>query len=187
MIAFEAFISVMVLIALLLLFYGPWQSVCTDYARQVMFEKRDAVFDIAARGDLSFKSKEYRTIRATLESSIRFAHEATLPRIVYYFVVLNTEDNAFSKPSAQSSAISSIEDARVREEIEHFVREARMAMLWMMLAKSIWTWLLLPIVAIMVAALFLFDHLMEWVTEAGEYVQVEAEKAPAHSGVHARA
>jgi len=39
------------LAALLIILYGPWQAICTDIARQMLFEKRDAIFDLAQSGN----------------------------------------------------------------------------------------------------------------------------------------
>src|SRR5262245_42077518 len=78
----QALIGLASLTALVVVLYGPWQEVCTDIARQIIFEKRDAIFDLAHNGKLSFDSPEYGTIRSALQSSIRFAHELSLPRFL---------------------------------------------------------------------------------------------------------
>ena len=70
--------------AFLALFYGPWQEVCTAFARQIMFEQRDKLFDLAHAGEISFESDYYRRSRASLNAAIRFCHEMTLARLVYF-------------------------------------------------------------------------------------------------------
>ena len=80
----DAAATVVVAVAAASIFYGPWQWVCTDWIRQVCFEARDKLFDLAADGQLDFSSPEYRKLRSIIESEIRFAHEMTLP---YLFVI----------------------------------------------------------------------------------------------------
>lgn len=131
----QALITVGSLAALLIFVYGPWQEVCTDIARQIIFEKRDAVFDLARSGKLSFDSREYGTIRSALQSSIRFAHQLTWPRFVVMTVVLlahgsRPEDNALSL------AIRRIPDPVTRDQVETLVKQAYRALFLMMIAKS---------------------------------------------------
>ena len=51
----NSFFALAGLTGFLLLFYGPWQSVCTDVARQLMFEQRDKIFDMARGGMINFE------------------------------------------------------------------------------------------------------------------------------------
>jgi len=84
------------LFAFLALFYGPWQTMCVDWARQLMFEARDRLFDAAASGDIAFDSKEYRKSRETFEGMIRFCHIFTWPRLILLWIsipISKEEDN----------------------------------------------------------------------------------------------
>jgi hypothetical protein len=131
----QALIAVGSFAALLILVYGPWQEVCTDTARQIIFEKRDAIFDLARSGKLSFDSREYGIIRSSLQSSIRFAHQLTWPRFVVMTVVLlahgsRPEDNDLSQ------AISRITDPVTRNQVDTLVKQAYRALFLMMIAKS---------------------------------------------------
>lgn len=63
-------------------FYGPWQTLCIDWGRERMFEARNALFDMAAEGKLSFSSPEYRELRYRIETSIRFAHRISWPTLL---------------------------------------------------------------------------------------------------------
>jgi hypothetical protein len=90
----NAIAALIVLSLLLLFFYGPWQSAVTDFARQVVFEERDAVFDMAADAKLAFDSDEYRTIRDAFNSLIRFAHELKWTRLLIHW------DDSKTVPSA---------------------------------------------------------------------------------------
>ena len=165
------------LVALAFLFYGPWQSVCTDYGRQIVFEKRDAIFDMAMRGELDFRSSEYKVIRASLEKSIRFAHELTLPKFLLFRWRLRRM-NLKQEKSDLFRAIEAISDKDVRERVHQLVGEAFLAMVVTMIAKSPLT--ICCSVFVGAASYFssgLWSKLMRSADVVGELVQVEAENA----------
>jgi hypothetical protein len=129
--------TIVALCALVLLgafIYGPWQMVCTDFVRQIIFEKRDAIFDMADKGELSFDSSEYRMIRSGLEGLIRFAHELTLPSLVYFWFCLKNSD-LDNKPKLQL-AVDGLQDPEVRERTRRLVNDAVRAAAIMMVVKS---------------------------------------------------
>src|SRR5882724_11471880 len=68
------------LIVLVWWLYGPWQRFVVDIVRQQLFELRDHLFDIAARGSIPFDDPAYRYARWKLNAQIRFAHKATIWR-----------------------------------------------------------------------------------------------------------
>src|SRR5271169_5718257 len=135
MIATNALVTLALLLLIGALLYGPWQAVCTDYARQIVFEKRDAIFDLACDGKLSFNSAEYRTIRALIEKNIRFAHELTLPSFFVFWATLMLRNHKIRKPEIQI-AIDNIEDSETREHVRDLVEQAIDALIIMMIAKS---------------------------------------------------
>jgi hypothetical protein len=150
----QALIGLGSLAALIVILYGPWQEICTDIARQIVFEKRDAIFDLAHSGKLSFNSREYGTIRSSLQASIRFAHELTLPRFLVMAVGLWTrhpEDNDLSR------AIRRIADPVTRNQVETLVKEAYRALFLMMVAKS--PALLLLVVLLLLPGLIVLRYL----------------------------
>jgi hypothetical protein len=177
----QALIGLGSLAALLAILYGPWQAICTDIARQIVFEKRDAIFDLAQSGKLSFNSREYGTIRSSLQASIRFAHELTLPRFLVMAAVLfargsRPEDNDLSR------AIKEIADVTTRGQVEGLVRQAHRTLITMMFVKSpVMLLLLLPL--LLIVALIILPrfrdvvHAME--RHAGGFVQLEADAVPA--------
>lgn len=175
---FDLFWSVVCIFGIAILFYGPWQTVCTDYARQVLFEKRDAIFDMAMRGEIDFRSQEYRLSRQSLEKIIRFAHELTLPRFLIYRWYLHRA-NLLEGKSELVSAIGEITDEETRAKVSRLVYEAQMAMLLMMFAKSPLT--VLFSLAIAAASHFRLDgpagRIERWSQPYGDTIQREAEYA----------
>jgi hypothetical protein len=147
MIAANAILSLILILLLGFFVYGPWQTICTDFARQLVFEKRDAIFDIADRGDLSFHSREYCTIRSMLERIIRFAHELTLPSFLFFWVI-SRRVSIYERPALQR-AIDAISNENTRQEVRRLVDEATKAVFVMMIAKSPITMLaLIPVVLV---------------------------------------
>lgn len=109
----DQFLTFLVISAFLAWFYGPWQEVCTDFARQIMFEQRDKLFDLAHSGEISFDADHYKRSRASLNAAIRFCHEMTLARVVYLAACLKlgvisadkiVKGNASSYGSAELNA-----------------------------------------------------------------------------------
>lgn len=172
----DAVFAIVIVFALVLLYLGPWQSVCTAYARQVIFEKRDQLFDMAADGELRFESQEYREIRSSLEMLIRFAHDATL--LNFLVVRPHLTKPSSRRPSEQSRYVNGIGNPVVRNKVERLVSEAQIAIVSMIVAKSI---LILPIVAayLMISNLrsLSFRKVKQIARPYGEMVQVEAETA----------
>jgi len=123
------------LISLFICFvYGPWQWVWTDITRQTMFEKRDQLFDMAVVGKLDFASDEYRTIRTSLEQSIRFAHMMTLPRLM----ALNISKRRSDQRGAHRSkmALARISDPQTRQEVSAIIDQADRMMICAIAMKS---------------------------------------------------
>jgi len=135
MIAAGALIAILLLVALTVVFYGPWQELCTDFARQVVFEKRDAIFDMARANRIAFDSEEYRTIRSALEKSIRFAHELTWLKLVIMYVALK-RIRGLPRKTGPQQAIEKIRDTAVRKEVQKLFNEAYVALFVMTALKS---------------------------------------------------
>ena len=124
-----------VIVAFLALFYGPWQNALTDLARNYIFEGRDAIFDMAVRGRLEFSSTQYITLRSQLQALIRFAHEATLPSMVWiYFSSGSTkrepEENIYN-------VIDAIPDKETAKEIRRRIQKCISAYMAIIGLKSL--------------------------------------------------
>lgn len=132
----DALISIVLTIVFLIWFYGPWQNTCTDYARQIIFEQRDKLFDIAASGRMPFDSKEYKMLRASLNAVIRFAHEATLPRMLYLYIFLREKDIDY-KNSSLYRATEQIHDSKLYAEVQILLRKSMITTGWLIIAKSL--------------------------------------------------
>jgi hypothetical protein len=142
----NAIAALLIVLLLGFLIYGPWQEICTDFARQLIFEKRDAIFDIADKGELTFNSQDYRIIRSGLEKLIRFAHELTLPSLVFIWIFIGIKPN--ERPDLLL-AIDRITDKETNEKVRGLVDEALMVAALMVVLKSPITMVaLLPIVAL---------------------------------------
>jgi hypothetical protein len=166
---------------LLVVLYGPWQAICTDFTRQILFEKRDAIFDLAQAGRLSFDSPEYGTIRSSLQSQIRFAHELTLPRFfVLRAAILATGE--LPPKSDLARAVERIHDPGTRSEVHRLVTQAHPALFVMMCLKSPMMIILLPALLIVLAALAIAHRARRTVKglehRAAIVIQAEADSLP---------
>ncbi len=175
----DSILSLAMLIIISLLFYGPWQELCADIARQLMFEKRNLIFNFAQSGDLDFNSKEYRDIRNSLNLMIRFAHQATFPRLLFISACLYK--TPISETSTLQNATGRVENPKLRNELRSIVDEAELIMILAAAARSVCFWILLPL--IFVPRIFIWwlrssrDKVIRRIRNVGERVQIEAECA----------
>ena len=170
----DALITLLVAFLILIVFYGPWQDLCADYARQYAFEQRDALFDFAADGHVSFSSKEYRDARRSIENVIRFAHDLTIPRLIYLSMAHAGDQGSSSFRSLSIAAIPT----EVKADLGTRLFKTYKGLIMMMVARSLPLLLLLPLVLILVAVAFVFsvvkDKLVFVIKRAGEHIQSEA-------------
>jgi hypothetical protein len=146
----NAIISLLVLLLIGTFIYGPWQAICTEFARQLMFEKRNAIFDLADHNsNWSFDNREYRIIRSGLERLIRFAHELTLPSMLFFWIFVRSSIRN-EKPELLS-AVDCIPDDDLRRKVNNLVNQALRAASIMMIAKSPITVIMVIVLAIVLA------------------------------------
>jgi hypothetical protein len=127
----DALLSAITLSLAATVFYGPWQETCTDWARQIVFECRNKLFDMAYQGELSFDSSEYRDIREFFQKSIRYSHQATLPGTIVHFI--NARYEATSELEMSLNKIASVS---TRREVYRLVARTQKAILMSILVKS---------------------------------------------------
>lgn len=134
----EALFGILALAGFMFVFYGPWQTVCTDWARQTIFESRDGIFDLARAGALSFEAENYRTIRSSLNCLIRFAHEVTWVEFCALYVGMRRHFDADNfKESDLKKALEEIESEVTRKKVNKLVNDAQRAVVLMMAFKSL--------------------------------------------------
>jgi hypothetical protein len=90
--------TVSLVLAWAIYFYG-WKAYRLDRFRQDLFALRDELFDTAARGEVAFDDPAYTTLRALINSMIRFAHRVTFSRWVLAQVLQQVD------PDPQSSVL----------------------------------------------------------------------------------
>jgi hypothetical protein len=132
-------VNIVILSLLVLLFvvwfYGPWQTLCVDWARERMFEARNALFDIAVDKRVSFTSLEYRELRHRIEVSIRFAHRTSWPRILLFF--LFTRNLALRKPTPPEELIVKLPDDTVRRDARHHINTVTWTIIRLIVFRSV--------------------------------------------------
>ncbi|MER8511663.1 hypothetical protein NKH47_01735 [Mesorhizobium sp. M1060] len=139
---YDALFSVVSLAGIVAIFYGPWQKLCADYCRQIIFEQREKLFDLAADGKLEFDSGEYRLLRSFLEKTIRFSHELTVYRFILHQVSLRYDSD---RGPSVGDVLMAIEDRDTRKEATMIIKKSSRALVTSMGARSL---LVLAFVAI---------------------------------------
>jgi hypothetical protein len=177
---FDAVLTIIVLMLIGAIFFGPWQELVTAYARQIAFESRDHIFDLAQEGKLDFRSHEYRAIRSSLEQLIRFAHELTLLNFIFTSIYISRQyGSGIRGRSHMASALSSIRDQKTRSEVARCIARAQFAIAFMMIGKSPLTfWLAIIAVAMWKLGGKVPAKLRAFAMPIGEVIQFEAEKSP---------
>lgn len=125
------------IISLTLLFtlvYGPWQSACTDWARERLFACRDEIFDLAAKGEMDFDSASYRSLRRSIEGLIRFAHVLSWPR--FLFTVAFSQPAKRPRSGSTDRALRQIKNLETRKKAQKQIVRAQQTVIFMMLMKS---------------------------------------------------
>ena len=115
--------------------YWPWQHLRIDRARDVLFEKRDALFDIAASGRIDFGSRQYETIRSALNAFVRLAHAITFPRMVFSALFSGPRTGS-TLPLALKQVASEISDPATRLEVQKLLQEAEAEIIMLMVWRS---------------------------------------------------
>lgn len=133
----EVLCSLIFLVLLVWLFYGPWQEICADTARQKIFEARDNVFDLAAEGHLDFSEDTYLVIREHFQILIRFAHSTSWVRGILFSMLVDKDRKSVSKKNVVFDALDRINDAKLREEVRAEVSSAHKAILRLMVERSV--------------------------------------------------
>lgn len=178
-------LSIVIITIIALLFYGPWQALCAGIARQLIFERRNLIFNFARRGDLDFDSKEYRDIRNSLNLMIRFAHQATVPRLLFIYLCLYKKP--INETSQLQTAASRVTNPKIQVELCRIINEVEAIMMFAAMCRSIYFWIFLPLVAVPAIIVWFLRASLEmtimkktyvWlIRNFGERAQIEAECA----------
>ena len=83
-IAAQAVVGFLAVVGIVTLWFGPLRWITVDWSRNAMFEARDELFDEAAAGRLSFDDPNYRRVRDSINSLIRYAHTLSFVRLAIH-------------------------------------------------------------------------------------------------------
>lgn len=153
----------------LFLVYSLWQATCVAWMRQLCFEARDTIFDLAAAGRLDFASTDYRQIRSGIETLIRFADRISWPRLLSYYLLARPRGHQSSISRAVERIVDPLTKAMVHKEI-HKVNRAVWALL---IARSP---VLIVLFALFVTVRWLTSEVDRIRREILEVIKIEAEE-----------
>jgi hypothetical protein len=132
----DGFVSFVSIFILCVMFYTVWQDLCIEYARHIIFEQRDKLFDFTFEGRLEFTSKEYISVRSFLNSMIRFAHSLTVTNFTFMLLFSDIFTNKRTDTNLYR-AINEIRDYQLRSDIEKLIDKATVAIIIMMITRSL--------------------------------------------------
>lgn len=129
-IAADAIVGLIGCAAFIVFWLGPRRWLVTDSARNAMFAAREAFFDEAAAGRISFSDPNYLKVREAINANIRFAHMLGIVRVYLHLRGLRasgsqlsgrtearTGADAIGNPTAKLAAhraLNSVESAALR-------------------------------------------------------------------------
>lgn len=98
-------------------FYSYWQTMCIDWARQLMFEERAKLVHLVLQGELSFDSPQYRGVRRQIEKNIRFLHALTWPRLLLWSCLRQKYPESDRKMEQFIGLLKSIDDPATKKAV----------------------------------------------------------------------
>ena len=153
----------------LFLVYSLWQATCVAWMRQLCFEARDAIFDLAAADGLDFTSADYRQIRSGIETLIRFAERISWPRLLCYYLVMRPRRHR----SSISSAVERIADPETHAIVRKEIHKVNRATWTLLIARSP---VLIVLFAVFVAIRWLTTEVDRVRRDVLEIIKIEAEE-----------
>lgn len=139
--------TMLVLLGIVIVVYGPLQDALADYLRQCLFEQRDALFALAASGSVSFNNAAYRASRDRINASICYAHRISLPRTIFLFWKCRSELNFDA-----SIKFESVKNEQTRDKMQGIMGRCERLVFVALLARSPLVWV---VAAIVVPIIFL--------------------------------
>lgn len=166
-------VSIASLLGIGIVLYGPWQTHWEDWGRQRLFEVRDRIFDLASEGRMDFRDRRYVTIRNSLNQMIRFAHELTWVRLIYFALMVRGGMVALRRPSSLEMAVEELDDPEIKAVIEaEMIAVAKTVGMVVVMRSPLLIAVVVPVLAVML----LFRDFARLVLRRGfEFVQRESE------------
>jgi len=136
-------------------FYGPWQSFVVDTVRQNLFEMRDKLFLMAANGNVSFESGEYKFVREKLNMFIRYAHAATWTHLLS--ILICDKNKAPDSSFDIETVTSAMSDRILANAIKGFYRDAVVMIAVALVVRSLFLLIAMMITLPVTLVFSLFD------------------------------
>jgi hypothetical protein len=118
----DPIITMISLAALVLLFAFPYEHYRVERLKEDLFSIRDALFETAAAGNISFESTAYRGARTMLNGMIRCAPEIGITQCIVTFLVV-PKDQFSSSLEEWNKALSAAPGAD-RALVRNYIIEA---------------------------------------------------------------
>lgn len=139
---------------LLWFFQGPWQRLIVGLYRQRLFEARDALFMMAAKGRMEFTDPAYHAMRYRLNDMIRHADHFRLGTVVAAAMAFRAPTNS-GRPNLRA-LLDALPDQRLALHLQGEYTKMELLSGLLVAARSPWLlmiWTLLSPFALVVAIL----------------------------------
>jgi hypothetical protein len=138
----NAFYFFLALAFFVLIFYWPWQRLCVDWARQEMFKQRDNLYLLSRRSkEMPTDSDLHIELRTMIDSTIRFCHFISWPRLVtvvgFRFFFDHGKAERAAKARKFSFQLKKVTDSQTRTEINRISRHMALACMLCLMSRSI--------------------------------------------------
>src|ERR1700684_4026329 len=112
-------------LVLLLVLNYCWRTYRVDMYRQMLFDIRDELFDIA-REYLNLRDADYRALREQFNAEIRFAHRTNLSRLIALDPIVPKFSDRFQEyHRLWERFMAKIDDPAVRDRLKAMREQAR--------------------------------------------------------------
>lgn len=191
---FTILINFLLLVGIWWLYFIGYRSYRLDKTRQMLFAIRDQLFEDWAARQLPFNSKAYVIMRTTLNGMIRFAHRASIIRVI----VAVTADRHFQGGAISKRYETELTDAvaELSPEVREVVQKAQMEMHSVMIDHLVKSSIILQLLLVLVTVLLITNRLrarlLKWWSPAidaeaqsiGHAQQHGSSTSPAEVGAH---
>jgi len=118
----EAGLTMLGLVALFLIWYGPYRSFFLSAYRQLLFETRNDFFLYAAEGNIEFRDRAYKEVENLINGHIAIAH-----RLTFFNLIILKQWSKNMRPLADryrsefEETINGIKNDEVRQHLRQII------------------------------------------------------------------
>jgi hypothetical protein len=126
------------LLLFVLIFYWPWQRLCVDWSRQLMFEERDRLFLLTRSSkSLPLDSELHIGLRSVIDGTIRYCHRITWQRLLVDVYFRDFDKEITSARAARLNELMNNTPQDVRQKLRRIIVRMAFACIVCMMGRSL--------------------------------------------------